>query len=61
MLVYGWLFGVPLLYDEVHDEVFLKNTGLVVQCNGGWCFSDDELREIIKGYKNGFDVEVNRL
>ena len=51
MLVFGWLCGVPLLCDLVHDEVFLAGTGLVVLCNGRWCFSEEELLELVRVYK----------
>ena len=53
---YGTIFGVDLAYDECHDEVYLAGTGLVVQFNGRWCFSLDELRFICKCYREGVDV-----
>ena len=46
---------MPLFLDEVHDEVVLAGTGLVVLCNGTSCFSEDELAELIRSYKvNGW-------
>ena len=52
MLLYGWLGGVPLFYDEVHDMVFLAGTGLVVLVNGSWCFSEDVLADLVTRYKD---------
>ena len=37
---------VDLLYDSVHDEVFIDGSGLVLMANGVWLFDDDELSVI---------------
>lgn len=37
---------VELLYDSVHDEVFIGGSGLVLMINGRWCYSESELRDI---------------
>ena len=59
-MLFGSLFGVPLCYDVVHDEVYLAGTGLVLLQNGVWCYSDEELRLICSGYRRGVDVEIVR-
>lgn len=48
--------GIRLCYDAVHDEVYLADTGLVILCNGRWCFSDDELWCILYDYSVGKGV-----
>lgn len=40
---------VDLLYDCVHDELFVDGSGLVLMANGRWCFSDSVL-ECIFGF-----------
>lgn len=37
---------ISLLYDTVHDEVFIDGSGLVLMINGRWCFSESELKDI---------------
>jgi hypothetical protein len=44
--VFGTVGEVVLLYDVVHDEVFIDGSGLVLMANGCWCFSDEELGAI---------------
>ena len=54
-MLFGWLCGVPLFFDGVHDEVVLAGTGLVVLVNGRWCFCEEELLELVRVYKkNGW-------
>ena len=44
--VFGTVGEVDLLYDVVHDEVFIDGSGLVLMANGVWLFDDDELSVI---------------
>lgn len=44
--VFGTVGEVDLLYDSVHDEVFIDGSGLVLMANGVWLFDDDELSVI---------------
>jgi hypothetical protein len=44
--VFGTVGEVLLLYDCVHDEVFIDGSGLVLMANGRWLFSDEELEGI---------------
>lgn len=39
--------GVRLLFDSVHDEVFVEGSGLVLMECGVWCFSEVEVCEIL--------------
>lgn len=45
---FGTVDGVLLLYDPVHDEVFVKGSGLVVMTNDRWLYGYCRLRKLIK-------------
>lgn len=49
MKTYGYLFGyIKLIKDTHHDEVFIKDNGLVVMRNGIWQHAYGELVAIAR-------------
>ena len=49
MKTYGYLFGyIKLIKDTHHDEVFIKDNGLVVMRNGIWQHTYEELVAIAR-------------
>lgn len=57
VVVYGELCGIRLLWDVVHDEVYLDGSGLVVMCNNRWLYEFKELQFICLCLS--MDLEVN--
>lgn len=51
----GYAYGLPLSYDSVHDEVFVKCSGLVVMTGNVWLFSEEELFELLEWHRLNFD------
>ena len=49
--VFSTVGEIDLLYDVVHDEVFIDGSGLVLMANGRWLFDDDELMLIFNYLK----------
>ena len=50
--------GVPLVFDEVHDEFFIECLGVVVVSNGKWVVSEDELFRLVDEFWERFPDRI---
>ena len=55
---FGEFSGIRLLWDTVHDEVYLEGSGLVVMSNNRWVLPVDDLRFICLCLSMGLEVNL---